>query len=72
MAFNFISPEETRTMHTRSDNIKIIMGSETNNIIENLRESLLQRYRKRLEESMRASEFVCDSVDLLYYHLTTQ
>ena len=52
MAFNFISPEETRTMHTRSDNIKIIMGSETNDIIENLRESVLQRYQNRLEESM--------------------
>ena len=68
MAFNFISPEETRTMHTSSDNIKMIMGSETNDIIENLRESLLQRHQKRLEESMKASEFVCDSVDLLYYY----
>ena len=28
------------------------MGSETNDIIENLRESVLQRYQNRLEESM--------------------
>ena len=44
MAINFISPEETRTMYTRGDNIKIMMGSETNDIIEKLRESSLQRY----------------------------
>ena len=28
------------------------MGIETNDIIENLRESVLQRYQNRLEESM--------------------
>ena len=72
MEINFISPEETGTMHTRSDNIKIMMGSETNDIIERLRQSHLQRYQERLKESMRGSEFVCDNVDLLYYHLSTQ
>ena len=28
--------DETRNMHTKSDNIEIIMGSETNDIIEEL------------------------------------
>ena len=45
------------------------MGKETNNIIDELFESLLQRYQNNLEESMRGNEFVCDSIDLLYYHL---
>ena len=45
------------------------MGSETNDVIEELRESLLQKYQKGLEESMRGSEFVRDSIDWLYYHL---
>ena len=46
------------------------MGSETNDIIKELCDSLLQNYQKRInEESMRGSEFVRDSVDLLYYHL---
>ena len=72
MPINFISPGETSTMHTRSDNIKIMMGSETNDIIEKLRESHLQRYQERLEDSMRGSEFLCDSVGLMYYHLSTQ
>ena len=71
MGINFISSKdlrETCTMHARSDNIKIMMGSETNDIIEELRESL-QKYQEGLEQSMRESEFVFDSVDLLYYHL---
>ena len=56
-------------MHTKSDNIEIIMGSETNDIIEELRESLLQNYHNYLEESMRGSEFLPSGIDLLYYHL---
>ena len=46
-----------------------MMDSETNEIIEELFESLLQKDREGLEESMRGSEFACDSVDALYYNL---
>ena len=50
MAINFNSskkdPDETGTMHTKSDNIEIMMGSETDEIIEELSESLLKRYRE--------------------------
>ena len=35
MAINFISSEGVYTMRTKSDNIKIIMDSETNDIIKN-------------------------------------
>ena len=31
--------------------------------------NLLQNYQKGLEKSMRGSEFVPDSIGLLYYHL---
>ena len=60
---------ETHIMHTKSDNIEIMMGSETDDIIDELFKSLLQKYQEGLKESMRGSEFVFDSVDLLYYHL---
>ena len=56
-------------MHTKSHNIEIMMGRETDKIIKELFESLLQNYHKDLEETMRGSEFIRDSVDLLYYHL---
>ena len=46
---------------------EIMMGNETDEIIEELCESLLQKYQEGLEESMRGSEFIYDSVDLLYY-----
>ena len=54
-------------MHTRSDNIKIIIGDETDKIIEELFESLFAKMSKNLEKSMIGSEFVFNSVDLLYY-----
>ena len=70
MAINFISSEdsdETRTMHTKSRNVEIMMGSETDEIIKELFKSILQRYLEGLEESMTGSEFIFDSVDALYY-----
>ena len=73
MAINFVSSkddsDEIRTMHTKSDNIEIMMGSETNEITEELFKSLLQRYQEGLEESMKGSEFVFDSAGLLEYKL---
>ena len=47
IAINFISSKdsnETRTMHTKSDNIEIVIGNEMDEIIEELFKSLLQRY----------------------------
>ena len=73
MSINFISSkddsDETCHMRTKSDNIEIVIGSETNEIIEELFKSFLQRYQEGLEESRKGSQFNFDSIDLLYYHL---
>ena len=72
MAINFISSkdsDDTRTMHTKSNNVEIMIGSETDEIIEKLFESFLQKYQAGLVESTRGSEFIYDSVDILYYNL---
>ena len=72
MSLNFISSkdsDETRNMHTKNDNVEITMGSERNDIIEELCGSLLEKYQDELEELMRRTEFIFDSVDLLYYKL---
>ena len=45
------------------------MGSETDEIIEEIFKSLLLRYQEGLEGSMDGSHFVFDSVDALYYNL---
>ena len=65
MVINFVSSkdsDEICIMRTKSNNIEIIMGNETDEIIE-LFESLLQKYQEGLEESMKGSDFVFDSVD---------
>ena len=46
-----------------------MLGKETDEIIRELFESIFQRHQERLEESMRGSEFVSDSIDLLCYKL---
>ena len=72
MAINFISSKDsdgTRSMHTKSNNVEIMIGSETDKIVEDLFKSFLQKYQEGLEESMRGSEFVYDSVKVLYYNL---
>ena len=72
MSINFISSkdsDETSNMHTKSDNIKTMMGIETDDIKDELFESLLQKYQEGLENSIRGSKFIFDSVDLLYYNL---
>ena len=64
MKINFISSKhsnETRTMHTTSDSIEIIIGNKTDEIIE----YLLQKYEEALEKSMNGSRFVFTA--LLYY-----
>ena len=56
MQINAISSkdsEETHTMHTKSCNIEIMMGNETDEIIKKPFDSLLQKYEEGLEESMR-------------------
>ena len=72
MSINFISSkdsDETRNMHTKNGNIEIMMGSETDDIIDKLFNFFLQNYEEGLEESMKGSEFTFDNIDLLYYHL---
>ena len=49
LIFSFIShkdSKETCTMYTKSRNIEIMVGNETDEITEELFESLLQNYQK--------------------------
>ena len=53
---------ETRTIHSKSDNIEIMIVSETDKVIQERFNSLLQKYQKSLEESMKGIVFAFDSV----------
>ena len=58
---------ENFTMHTKGNNTEIMTGNKTDEIFKKLFDSLLQRYQEGSEESMKGSEHVLDSVDLLYW-----
>ena len=68
---NFISlkpgSDETRIMHTRSDNIEIMIGDDNDEIIKGLFESFLQKYEENLQNKMKGSDFEVDGVNFLYY-----
>ena len=59
--------DETRIMHTRSDNEEFMNGSDTDEIIEGLFESFLKIYEEYLQEKMKGSDFEFDGVNFLYY-----
>lgn len=48
---------EKYAMHTKSDNIEFMIGSDTYSIIQTLFDSLLERHQEGLEKSMKSSNF---------------
>ena len=66
---SFTDANETREMHTKSDNITIMGGVETESIINELFNTFHKRYQEGLETKMRGSSFTFERVDLLEYHL---
>ena len=66
---SFTDANETRVMHTKSDNIVIMSGIETEDFINELFHSFAKRYQERLETKMKGSSFTFDRIDLLEYYL---
>ena len=61
--------EETRFIHLASNNIKMFSGSDTDKVIHKLFDTLLKRFLEAKETSFeRASKFIFENVDLLYYY----
>ena len=67
--FTSLKPDsdETRTTDTKSDNMEIMIGSDTNDVITELFKSFLPSFQAGLQEKMRGSEFEFDGIHLLYY-----
>ena len=66
---SFIDANETRVMHTKSDNIEIMSGIETSDVINELIKSFFIRYQEGLETKLMGNSFTFERVDLLEYHL---
>ena len=60
MQVSFISliNKETDIMHSKSDNVEIMRGRSTNDILNMLIETFKQRYQECLETRMRCSNYV--------------
>ena len=54
-------------MHPKSDNIKLKLSNNANEVIGEPSKSLLSKYQNNLETSMRRIGFIFDSVQLMYY-----
>ena len=55
--------------YTKSDNVDIMTGVDTNDVVEELFKCTLERYQTGLQESLRGSKFVFDCVNELHYKL---
>ena len=53
-------------MHWVGGSIKFTLYSDSNEVIDELFESLRSKYHENLETSMRGSDFIFDSVQLMY------
>ena len=70
ITINFISSkddDEERVMHSNSSNIEFMPYDNANEVTKELFDSLPFRYQAGLETSMRGSDFIFDTVQLLYY-----
>ena len=52
-------------MHTRSDNIEIMIGDNNDDNIEELFKSFIQEYEENLQNKMKGSDFEFDGVNFL-------
>ena len=61
---SFTVANETREMHTKSDNITIMRGIGNEDIINELFNTFRKRYQEGLETKMRGSSFTFECIDI--------
>ena len=66
---SFIDKNETEVMHTKSDNVEIMNGTDTSDAINKLINFFMKRDQEGLETKMKRSSYIFERIDLLEYHL---
>ena len=61
---SFTDANETRDMHTKSDNITTMSGIETEDVINELFNIFRRIYQEGLETKMKGSSFTFNRIDL--------
>ena len=67
---NFVFSKNTgkgHLMHSKSDNIQIMICGRVNEVIQEVFESLLFRYQTDLHKLMNGRKFIFDCANLLHY-----
>ena len=63
-----IDANETHEMNSKSDDVKIMIGIEIEDITNEFFNTFRKRYQEGLKKKMRGSSFTFDHIDLLEYH----
>ena len=61
---SFIDKNETQVMHTKSDNVEFMHGTDTIDAINKLINSFMKRYQEILETKMKGSSYIFERIDL--------
>ena len=62
--------DKTRTIHTKSNNIEIMMDNKTDEIIKELFEKIsITKIPRMIRRKMRENEFLFDNIDLVHHNL---
>ena len=64
---SFRDKNETRVMHTKSDNVEIMNVTDASDAINKLINSYMKRYQEGLETKMKGSSYIFERIDLLEY-----
>ena len=68
---NYISSkddtDEEHVIHSKGDNIEIMIQEKAEEVIKKLFDSLIKKYQIGLEKSMKVSDFIFDCVHLLFF-----
>ena len=59
--------KKERVMHSKNDNIRFTSYNDANKVGDEFFDPLISRYQGNLETSMEGSEFIFDSVQMMYY-----
>ena len=65
---SFNDNDKKQIIYTKSDNVNIMRGYATNDIINEIFDTFKERYQSGLETRMVGSNFIFDHIDYLEYH----
>ena len=60
---------DKKALHVQTKNVEIMMGSDTNEIVKELFESIIQKYQELMEYSTKNSGLILEGVELMNYDI---